>query len=100
MNDVGDPARTPWVDEPRCGSCHQRAGFDFEQPGTLYRNSKGHGGVACFACHGSPHAITPATTEADNLQAVIHQGVPGIISDCLVCHTSMPDESFFHKVDD
>lgn len=100
MNDVGNPARTPWVDEPRCGSCHQRAGFDFEQPGTLYRNSKGHGGVACFACHGSPHAITPATTEADNLQAVIHQGVPGIISDCLVCHTSMPDESFFHKVDD
>jgi len=100
MSDVGNPARTPWVDEPSCGDCHDRPGFDFEQPGTLFRNSKGHGGVACFACHGSPHAITPTTTETDNIQAIIHQGFPGVISDCLVCHTSMPDESFFHKVDD
>lgn len=100
MSDVGNPARTPWVDEPSCGDCHTRPGFDFEQPGTLYRNSIGHGGVACFACHGSPHAITPATTEADNLQAILHQGVPGVISDCTVCHTQTPDEPFFHKVDD
>jgi len=100
MADVGDPSRVPWVDEPKCGDCHDRAGFDFEQPGTLYRNSIGHGGVACFACHGSPHAITPATTETDNLQAVLHQGVPGVISDCSVCHTQTPDEPFFHRVED
>ena len=64
------------------------------------RESIGHGGVSCFACHGSPHAITPATTETDNLQAVLHQGFAGIISDCTVCHTQQPDEPFFHKVDD
>ena len=100
MSDVGDPARTPWVDEPKCADCHSRPGFNFEQPGKLFRESIGHGGVSCFACHGSPHAITPATTDTDNLQAIIHQGFAGIISDCTVCHTSMPNENFFHKIDD
>lgn len=100
MADVGNPARTPWVDEPHCGDCHDRPGFDFEQPGKLFRQSIGHGGVACFACHGSPHAITPATTETDNLQAILQQGFPGVLSDCTVCHTQMPDDSFFHRVDD
>lgn len=100
MSDVGNPSRTPWVDEPRCADCHTRAGFDFEQPGTLFRNSIGHGGVSCFACHGSPHAITPATTESDNLQAILHQGFAGVISDCTVCHTQMPSEPFFHRVED
>lgn len=100
MAEVGNPLRTPWVDEPSCGDCHERPGFEFEQPGTLYRNSIGHGGVACFACHGSPHAITPATTEADNQQAILHQGTAGIIADCLVCHTQTPDEPFFHRVED
>jgi len=100
MSDVGNPARTPWVDEPKCADCHTRAGFEFEQPGKLFRESIGHGGVACFACHGSPHAITPATTDTDNLQAILHQGFSGVISDCSVCHTQTPDEPFFHKVDD
>ncbi len=100
MADVGNPARTPWLDEPRCADCHTRQGFEFEQPGKLFRESIGHGGVSCFACHGSPHAITPATTETDNLQAILHQGFAGVISDCTVCHTSMPNEPFFHSVDD
>lgn len=100
MAEVGDPARIPWVDEPLCSDCHERPGFEFEQPGQLFRNSIGHGGVACFACHGSPHAITPATTETDNLQAVIHQGTAGIIADCTVCHSQMPEDDFFHRVED
>lgn len=97
---VGDPNRTPWVDEPRCDDCHNKAGFEFEQPGTLYRNSRGHGGVHCYACHGSPHAITPTTTLVDNLQALVLQGHTGTINDCTVCHSQPEGDPFFHKLDD
>ena len=99
---VGNPARRPWVDEPQCGSCHKsrKPNFDFEPPGVLYRNAKGHGGVACAACHSSPHAITPTVTEPDNEQANLLQGFAGVIRDCKVCHKTMPKEKFFHKIDD
>lgn len=100
LADVGSPARTPWVDLPRCGDCHTRSGFQFEQAGTLFRNSVGHGGVACVVCHGSPHAITPTVTELDNLQATRLQGHAGVISECTTCHTSTPGEPFFHRVED
>lgn len=100
MTDVGNPGRSPWVDEPRCGDCHVRQGFQFEQPGTLYRNSIGHSKVHCAACHGSPHAITPTVTEVDNLQATTIQGYPGVINNCVVCHSNGPPGQFFHKVDD
>lgn len=100
MVDVGNPLRNPWVDEPRCGSCHTRPGFQFEQPGTLYRNSVGHSRIQCAACHGSPHAITPATTEVDNLQATSTQGYPGVISNCTVCHSQGAPGPFFHRVED
>ena len=99
MAAVADPARQPWVDEPRCGSsgCHTRAGFEFEQPATRYRESKGHGNVHCAACHGSPHAITPTVTAKDNLQAEALQGHAGTIDTCTVCHGQTPDEAFFHS---
>jgi len=100
MDAVADPARNPWVDEPRCTTCHVRPGFQFEQPGTLYRNSIGHKGVQCAACHGSPHAITPTVTSVDNLQAIGLQGHPGTIDTCTVCHNPGPPGGFFHKVDD
>lgn len=100
MNAMGSPARNPWADEPRCATCHARPGFEFEQPGTLFRNSVGHKGVQCMACHGSPHAITPTVTAADNLQALRLQGHAGVIDTCIVCHTSTPSDPFFHKVDD
>ncbi len=87
MEAVGNPARAPWADEPRCGDCHQREGFAFEQPGTLFRDSKGHYGVHCSACHGSPHAITPTVGQEDNVQAVALQGHTGPISKCEVCHS-------------
>lgn len=98
MAAVGNPTRRPWLDEPRCGSCHVRQGFEFEQAGTLYKDSVGHGGVHCQACHGSTHAVTPTVTAADNAQAILLQGHPGVINDCLVCHTVQPGESFFHRV--
>lgn len=100
MEAVANPARTPWVDEPRCADCHTRAGFEFEQPGMLFRDSRGHGGVACYACHGSPHAITPAVTETDNIQAILQQGHSGVISECSVCHSRPPEDSFFHRRED
>jgi hypothetical protein len=97
MEVVGSPTRRPWLDEPRCADCHNRSGFEFEQPGVLYRNFVGHGGVHCAACHSSPHAITPAVTDADNMQSNLLQGHPGKIDTCTVCHTPQPTESFFHR---
>lgn len=96
MAAVGSPTRTPWVDEPRCTDCHHVAGHQYEQTGTLYRMSVGHGNVHCVACHNSPHAITPTVKTQDNLQAIALQGHPGTIDTCVVCHTQKPDESFFH----
>jgi hypothetical protein len=100
MAAVGNPNRMPWADQPRCSDCHDKPGFDFEQPGKLFKDSIGHGGVRCVTCHGSPHAIGPAITPVDNAQAIALQGHAGPINTCTTCHTQQPDESFFHKVDD
>jgi len=96
MAAVGSSGRTPWVDEPRCGSCHHVAGHEYEQTGVLYRDSVGHNGVKCIACHGSPHAIGPSTLDRDNVQAIALQGHAGPIDKCTVCHTSTPDDGFNH----
>ena len=101
MTVVADPSRTPWTTEPRCETCHAAtapAGFQFEQPGTLYRNSKGHYNIMCAACHGSPHAITPTMKIEDNIQAIAVQGHPGTINTCTVCHSQPPGDSFPHSV--
>lgn len=100
MADVGNPSRTPWVDEPRCADCHTRSGFEFEPAGVLFRNAQGHGGVACVVCHGSPHAITPSVSEADNLQHMALQGTPGTLNTCSVCHIQQPGDPFPHRRDD
>lgn len=98
MEAVAAANRRPWIDEPRCASCHQRQGFEFEQANTLYRDSKGHMSVHCAACHGSPHAITPTSTAADNLQAIAVQGIAGKINQCTVCHRRSPNEAFPHRL--
>jgi len=100
MNNLGDPARQPWIDLPKCSECHNRPGFDFEEPGKLYKDSRGHGGVYCFVCHGSPHAWATAATDADNVQATLRQGHAGIITECTTCHTQVPDDPFPHRRDD
>ena len=117
---VGRSDREPWLDEPRCESCHTGDAIDnlgsirlpvawddsidiatpriarnkrfAENADTLYRNSLGHGGVACEGCHGSTHAIWPnALPNAnDNVAANQLQGHSGSISECAVCHTSLP----------
>ncbi len=98
---VGDAGRAPWSSEPRCGDCHPRKGnekrHEYEQPGTLFRNSKGHGGVFCEACHSSTHAINPAMTAPDNVQAILQQNYAGPIKTCTVCHLSKPKGPFEHR---
>lgn len=102
MTAVGDPARRPWMDEPNCGSCHQaqHPTWEFEEPGKLYRASRGHRGVQCAACHGSPHAITPTVMAVDNVQAVTIQGHAGRIDTCTVCHQQTPSDPFPHRLTD
>ncbi len=99
MTAVANPSRRPWLDEPTCGSCHERRKpeFDFEERGKLFKDSRAHHGVHCAACHGSPHAITPTVTMQDNIQAIEHQGFAGTIRKCTVCHTTQPHEKFEHK---
>ncbi len=99
MAAVGNPARNPWVDEPSCGSCHQaeHPTWEFEEPGKLYQDSRGHRNVLCASCHGSPHAITPAITAADNVQAITAQGHAGKIDTCIVCHSEPPSDPFPHR---
>jgi hypothetical protein len=59
-----------------------------EQTDTLYRHSKGHGGVFCQGCHGSTHAEWPNATASanDNVAAQKLQGYAGKILECSVCH--------------
>ncbi len=125
-------ARRPWLDLPRCQSCHANDAmtktsvtlypgtsspalaadglrFDTafrtgdasaspilatnkrfaEETGKLYRKSKGHGGLACEACHGSTHAIWSANAN-DNVAATQLQGHAGTIGECGACHQAAP----------
>ena len=118
---VGNDSRKPWVDEPRCESCHTGDAMSHlgngirlsqawdgdadvatpriavnkrfaENNNVLYRNSLGHGDVACEGCHGSTHAIWPNALASanDNLAAIQLQGHSGSITECSACHTSLP----------
>ena len=88
--------RRPWLDEPRCETCHG-ANYAVE-PGKLYRQSKGHGGVFCSACHNSPHAYLPSREANDNAQTIRLQGHSGTLSDCMVCHSSTPTGAGPHGI--
>lgn len=84
---VGSSSRRPWIDEPKCATCHA----DYpEEAGKLYRNSRGHGGLYCIACHNSPHSEWPTVQERDSVQPIRVQGQTGPIKDCYVCHKSRP----------
>ncbi len=107
--------RMPWLDEPKCQSCHtgdavnnhdgsirRTVAYEVddlsatpiiaankrfaEQDDTLYRNSLGHGGLACSSCHGSTHAIWPSLEPNDNVAAEQIQGHAGTIIECVACH--------------
>jgi hypothetical protein len=111
---AGNPARNPWLIEPSCQLCHQnsqRYTTAFDSGGSwravtdqtfatnqnvpmagadLYRYSSGHGTVFCSACHGSPHAEYPTLQANDSVYPTKLQGYVAKITECSVCHTSVP----------
>jgi len=82
--------RRPWIDEPSCGQTGCHTAKYVEETGKLYRNSKGHKGIYCSACHGSPHAIVPTVVVNDNMQNMKLQGFVGKLKKCSVCHGYIP----------
>jgi len=82
--------RQPWLQEPSCGSSNCHGANYAEEPGKLFKNSRGHGGLFCSACHGSPHAIQPTAQPNDNVQNTALQGFSGTLRRCEVCHTIVP----------
>ena len=114
MSKVGDPKRVGWLQEPNCQACHfngQRTTSAVDASGnlvkpadtrfatspdtpakgfSLFRFSKGHGGMQCEACHGSTHAEYPSSHVNDNLQSIALQGYAGTVVECTVCHSKPP----------
>ncbi len=82
--------REPWLEEPSCGSVNCHGANYAEEPGKLFRNSKGHGGLYCSSCHGSPHAILPTVNARDNVQNIALQGFEGTLRRCELCHGVVP----------
>jgi hypothetical protein len=85
----------PWVNEPRCSSpkCHGAA-YATDRP--LYRNSTGHGGLYCPACHDSPHAIAVSREASDSIKFTELQGTAGTLRVCTTCHATAPAGAFTH----
>jgi hypothetical protein len=114
MTKVGDPTRVGWLQEPNCQACHfngKRTTSAVDAAGklvvptdtrfattpntpaagfSLFRFSKGHGGMQCEACHGATHAEYPSSHVNDNLQSIALQGYEGTVRECSVCHASVP----------
>jgi hypothetical protein len=82
--------RQPWLQEPQCGSTSCHGANYAEETGKLFKNSRGHGGLFCSACHGSPHAIYTSEQPRDNAQIIALQGYAGILLECSVCHGVNP----------
>ena len=86
--------RRPWLDEPKCSSCH---GTKYaENTSTLYRNSvlknslEGdmNNKVYCEACHNGTHAEYVSRNAADAVVPKTFQGNGYWIYNCAVCHKS------------
>jgi len=114
MSNVGRAGRVGWLDQPNCQACHHDGKRELaavsatgilkkwvdtryaSNPNTpaagfsLFRMSKGHGGLQCEACHGATHAEYPSSHRNDNLLSLDVQGRPGTISECTACHKSVP----------
>ena len=114
LSAVGSSARTGWLNQPTCQSCHhdgkrelsslsaagmtnvwadQRFASNADTPAAgfnLYRFSKGHGGLQCESCHGATHAEYPSSHVNDNVLSQDVQGHAGTISECTACHKTVP----------
>jgi hypothetical protein len=85
-NSIASGARIPWNNEPTCLHCHGNTVPQVDTGTILYRNAKGHGGMYCESCHGSPHAQIPTNVSSDSYTAIQYQGVAKTIGTCSVCH--------------
>ena len=104
--------RTAWINEPDCLNCHEdfQMGMTVdafntwtEGPEGLYRNRHDQmEAMMCEACHGSTHAVYPATfnklgEKRDSIQPLQYQGNDRPIgNDCTVCHTVQPEFEGHH----
>ena len=112
---VGSNARTGWLSQPTCQSCHhdgkrelsgvnaaglplvwadQRFASNTNAPAAgfnLYRFSTGHGGLQCESCHGATHAEFPSSQVNDNVLSKDVQGHAGTIAECTACHATVPN---------
>jgi hypothetical protein len=82
--------RRPWLDEPSCSKSGCHSTHFSPNSGKLYRESTGHGGMFCSACHGSPHSEYPSANPRDNQQMIDLQGHEGKLIECWVCHGNTP----------
>ncbi len=57
---------------------------------SLYRASRGHGGLYCAACHGATHAELSGREPNENVQSRQLQGHTGALLDCSACHPTTP----------
>ncbi len=57
---------------------------------SLYRFSRGHGGLYCEACHNSTHAEFPSADTNDNIACIQQQGHIGVLAECESCHGTTP----------
>jgi Cytochrome c554 and c-prime len=78
-------SRVPWTGEPKCSQCHISIA-EVDTGTALYRNSSGHHGLSCPACHSSPHAMVPSNAASDNYQAIQYQNKALVLGSCRVCH--------------
>lgn len=114
MTAVGQPTRAGWLEEPNCQSCHHdgqretnaltasgmlriptdmRFATNANTPAagiSLFRFSKGHGGLQCESCHGATHAEYPSSHVNDNVLSIDAQGHAGTINECSACHATVP----------
>lgn len=86
---------SPWLNEPRCDTCHTDTRYAQNNP--LYRLSTGHGGIYCQACHDSTHAIAPSSEPLDAVKFINLQGYAGTLDKCTVCHVTQPHDPFPHN---
>ena len=100
--------RTPWIQEPDCITCHANFappdvmdGFNTwtEDGSKLFSIRRDEAdAMECAACHGSPHAVYPASIR-DNIPPVQYTGearVMGADGTCAICHLEVMDFAAHH----
>lgn len=94
-----DGGRQPWLNEPKCGTCHDAK--HAENANTLYRNSLLTNGpnntmnniLYCEACHNGTHGEYTTSNSADSVVTQKFQGDNYWIWNCTVCHQNKTQQN-------